>query len=64
MNQVVSKQAVKTSPAPHVVSKLPSPFRTPRGEAEYMAAYKASMQLWTVPYEAWIFGAGLGARMS
>jgi pimeloyl-ACP methyl ester carboxylesterase len=52
MNQVVSKQAVSTSPAAHVASKLPSPFRTPLGEAEYMAAYEASMQLWTVPYEA------------
>jgi pimeloyl-ACP methyl ester carboxylesterase len=52
MNQVVISQAVNTSPAAHVVSKLPSPFRTPRGEAFYMAAYEASMQLWTVPYEA------------
>src|SRR5436190_15339750 len=52
MNQVVATRVVNTSPAPHVVSKLPSPFRTPRGEAEYMAAYEASMQLWTVRYEA------------
>jgi hypothetical protein len=52
MNQVVSTQAANASPAAHVVSKLPSAFRTPRGEAEYMAAYEASMQLWTVPYEA------------
>ena len=52
MNQVVSKQAGNTSSAAHVVSKLPSPFRTPRGEAEYMAAYEASMKLWTVSYEA------------
>lgn len=51
MNQVVSTQAGKTPPAAHVGSKLPSPFRTPRGEADYMAAYEASMQLWTVPYE-------------
>lgn len=33
------------------MSNLPSPFKSPKGEAEYMAAYEASMQLWTVPYE-------------
>jgi pimeloyl-ACP methyl ester carboxylesterase len=30
---------------------LPSPFKSPKGEAEYMAAYEASMKLWPVPYE-------------
>ncbi len=33
------------------MSNLPSPFKSPKGEAEYMAAYEASMRLWTVPYE-------------
>jgi hypothetical protein len=52
MNQVVTMPPVNTRPAAHIISKLPSPFRTPRGKAEYMAAYEASMQLWTVPFEA------------
>jgi pimeloyl-ACP methyl ester carboxylesterase len=32
---------------------MPTPtsgFKTPRGEAEYLAAYEATMRLWTVPY--------------
>jgi pimeloyl-ACP methyl ester carboxylesterase len=33
------------------MSNLPSAFKSPKGEAEYMAAYEASMRLWTVPYE-------------
>ena len=35
-----------------VMSILPSPFKSPEGEAEYMAAYEATMKLWTVPYES------------
>ena len=31
---------------------LPSPFKSPKGEAEYMAAYEATMRLWPVPYES------------
>ncbi len=34
------------------MSNLPSAFKSPRGEAEYMATYEATMQLWTVPYES------------
>jgi pimeloyl-ACP methyl ester carboxylesterase len=34
------------------MSNLPSPFKSPKGEAEYMAAYEATMRLWTVPYES------------
>jgi hypothetical protein len=30
---------------------LPSAFKTPRGEAEYMVAYEDSMKLWPVPHE-------------
>jgi|SRR5215212_8097368 hypothetical protein len=30
---------------------LPSPFKSPQGEAEFMAAYEACMKLWPVPYE-------------
>jgi pimeloyl-ACP methyl ester carboxylesterase len=30
---------------------VPSPFKSKQGEAEYMAAYEASMKLWPVPYE-------------
>jgi hypothetical protein len=33
-------------------SALPSPFRSPKGEALYLAACDASMQLWPVPYES------------
>jgi pimeloyl-ACP methyl ester carboxylesterase len=33
------------------VSNLPSPFKSAKGEAEYMAAYEATMKLWPVPYE-------------
>jgi pimeloyl-ACP methyl ester carboxylesterase len=34
------------------VSNLPSAFKSPKGEAEYMAAYEATMRLWPVPYES------------
>ncbi len=34
------------------MSNLPSAFKSPKGEAEYMAAYEATMQLWPVPYES------------
>ncbi len=33
------------------MNNLPSPFKSPKGEAEYMAAYEATMRLWMVPYE-------------
>jgi pimeloyl-ACP methyl ester carboxylesterase len=33
------------------MNNLPSPFKSPKGEAEYMAAYEVTMRLWTVPYE-------------
>ncbi len=33
------------------MSALPSPFKNPQGEAQYMAAYEATLRLWTVPYE-------------
>lgn len=33
------------------MKNLPSPFRSAKGEAEYMAAYEASMRLWPAPYE-------------
>ena len=32
------------------MAQLPSPFRSPRGEADYLAAYDGLMQLWPVPY--------------
>ncbi len=34
------------------MSNLPSAFKSRKGEAEYMAAYDATMRLWPVPYEA------------
>jgi len=34
------------------MNNLPSPFKSPKGEVEYMAAYEASMRLWPVPYES------------
>jgi hypothetical protein len=33
------------------MKNLPSPFKSPKGEAEYLAAYEASMKLWPVAYE-------------
>ena len=30
---------------------VPIPFKTPEGEAAYLAAYDAAMKLWPVPYE-------------
>ena len=30
---------------------LPSAFKSPQGEARFMAAYEAGLQLWTTPYE-------------
>ena len=29
----------------------PSPFKTPEGEATFLAAYEAALKLWPVPYE-------------
>jgi pimeloyl-ACP methyl ester carboxylesterase len=34
------------------MSNLPSAFKNPQGEAEYMTAYETSMRLWPVPYES------------
>jgi pimeloyl-ACP methyl ester carboxylesterase len=34
------------------MESLPSPFKSPEGEARYMAAYEASLRLWPVPYQA------------
>jgi pimeloyl-ACP methyl ester carboxylesterase len=34
------------------MNNLPSPFKSPTGEAEYMAAYDVMMKYWPVPYEA------------
>jgi len=34
------------------MNTLPSPFKSPQGEAEYLAAYDAMMQYWPVPYES------------
>jgi pimeloyl-ACP methyl ester carboxylesterase len=34
------------------MNTLRSPFKSPDGEAEYMAAYEATMRLWPVPYES------------
>lgn len=31
--------------------ELSSPYKSVKGEAEYMAAYESSLQLWPVPYE-------------
>jgi pimeloyl-ACP methyl ester carboxylesterase len=33
------------------MAELPSAFKSPRGEAEYLAAYEATMRLWPVAYE-------------
>ena len=33
------------------MNNLPSPFKSQKGEAEYMAAYENTMQLWAAPYE-------------
>lgn len=34
------------------MTNLPSPFKSPKGEAEFMAAYEATMKLWPVSYES------------
>ena len=34
------------------MSNLPSAFKNPKGEAESIAAYAATMRLWPVPYES------------
>jgi pimeloyl-ACP methyl ester carboxylesterase len=34
------------------MDNLPSPFKSPKGEAEYMAAYETMMRYWTAPYES------------
>jgi pimeloyl-ACP methyl ester carboxylesterase len=34
-----------------MTTTLPSAFKSPEGQAEFMAAYEATMQLWPVPYE-------------
>jgi pimeloyl-ACP methyl ester carboxylesterase len=34
------------------MSELPPAFKSPLGETRYMAAYEASLRLWTTPYEA------------
>jgi pimeloyl-ACP methyl ester carboxylesterase len=34
------------------MENLPSPFKSPEGEASYMAAYDASLRLWPVAYQA------------
>jgi pimeloyl-ACP methyl ester carboxylesterase len=34
------------------MESLPSPFKSPEGEARYTAAYEASLRLWPVPYQA------------
>src|SRR5215212_4701872 len=34
-----------------IMTDLPSSFKSPEGEAEFMAAYEACMKLWPVPYE-------------
>lgn len=33
------------------MTNLPSPFKSSKGEAAYMAAYERSLELWPVPYE-------------
>ena len=34
------------------MNNLPSPFKSPEGEAEYMTACEAMMRYWPVPYES------------
>jgi pimeloyl-ACP methyl ester carboxylesterase len=34
------------------MENLPSPFKSPEGEARYMAAYQASLRLWPISYQA------------
>ncbi len=33
------------------MSEYPSNFKTPEGEAQYIAAYEATLSLWAIPYE-------------
>ena len=34
-----------------MTTTLPSAFKSPEGQAEFMAAYEATLKLWPVPYE-------------
>jgi pimeloyl-ACP methyl ester carboxylesterase len=34
------------------MENLPSPFKSAEGQAQYLAAYQASLRLWPVPYQA------------
>jgi len=46
---------VATAPeegAERIMTDLPSSFKSPEGEAEFMAAYEATMKLWPVSYES------------
>ena len=40
----------------------PSAFKTPEGEATYLAAYDAALKLWPVPYDEIDIPTGLGRR--
>jgi hypothetical protein len=47
-----ARETAPVAPEPEEGTEhLPSPFKSPQGEAEFMAAYEATMKLWPVPYE-------------
>jgi pimeloyl-ACP methyl ester carboxylesterase len=47
-----ARETAPVAPEPEEGAEhLPSPFKSPEGEAEFMAAYEATLKLWPVPYE-------------
>ena len=47
-----ARETAPVAPEPEEgAGHLPSPFKSPEGEAEFMAAYEATMQLWPVSHE-------------
>jgi pimeloyl-ACP methyl ester carboxylesterase len=48
-----ARETAPVAPEPEEGAEhLPTPFKSPEGEAEFMAAYEATMRLWPVPYES------------
>jgi pimeloyl-ACP methyl ester carboxylesterase len=47
-----ARETAPVAPEPEEGAEhLPTPFKSPEGEAEFMAAYEATLKLWPVPYE-------------
>src|SRR5215217_5643364 len=47
-----ARETAPTTSALEEGEEVARPFKSPKGEAEYMAAYEATLRLWPVPYES------------